>query len=439
MKKLYLLLSSTALSLLVAGSLATTVAGCDHKKKDDKTTKVCDALKKFTETNPIEIPYNTANPTAPASDPTVTKAIRDQLKAKNPIFTAEVVAGITFSNTALQVNRAVQVVATYNEKATTIYVKEPKNPGQGIYDALEKFNQTNPIEIPYNTANPTAPASDPTVTKAIRDQLKAKNPIFTAEVVAGITFSNTALQVNRAVQVVATYNEKATTIYVKEPKNPGQGIYDALEKFNQTNPIEIPYNTANPTAPASDPKVTKAIKDQLKSKNPIFTDPVVAGITFSNTALQVNTAVSIQATYKNKATPIYVKELKNPGQGIYDALEKFNQTNPIEIPYNTANPTAPASDPKVTKAIKDQLKSKNPIFTDPVVAGITFSKTALQPETAVEIQAIYKNKSTPIYVKEQDLAGIKRVIDALNEFNNPDNAVEIDAKYAGKYADEYSF
>ena len=61
-KKLYLLLSQVAISLLVASSLATTVAGCNYKKKADNTNIVYDALKEFNKTSPIEIPYNKKKP-----------------------------------------------------------------------------------------------------------------------------------------------------------------------------------------------------------------------------------------------------------------------------------------------------------------------------------------------------------------------------------------
>ena len=432
MKKLYLLLSSAAVSLLVASSLTVTVAGCDHKK-DDTTTKVHDALKKLDQKHPLEIPYNQKNPKAPASDPAVTKVIRDQLKSKNPtIFTSTVAAEITFSNTPLQENTAVEVQATYNKKATSIYVKEAKkakDPDQVIYDALKEFNYKNPIVIFYNKTNPTAPASDPAITKLIRNQLKQNNPtIFTSTVVAEITFSNTPLQENTAVQVKATYKEQATPIYVKA-KNLDQGVYDALASFDQKHPLKIPYNQKKPKAPASDPAVTKVIRDQLKSKNPtIFTSTVVAEITFNNTPLQENTAVEVQATYKEKATSIYVKE-ENLDQGVYDALASFDQNSPIKIPYNQKKPKAPASDPAVTKVIRDQLKSKNPtIFTSTVVAEITFSNTPLQENTPVEVQATYKEKATPIYVleKPKKISKIeKKVKNVLQRFSSQSNRLKI--------------
>ena len=124
---------------------------------------------------------------------------------------------------------------------------------------------------------------------------------------------------------------------------------------------------------------------------------------------------------------------------VHDALKKLDQKHPLEIPYNQKNPKAPASDPAVAKVIRDQLKSKNPtIFTSTVVAEITFSKTPLKENTAVQVQATYKEKATPIYVKENDQSEAQKVINILKTFNSPDNAVVIDAKYAGKYADEYS-
>ena len=433
MKKLYLLLVSSLLLAGSAGALTVSVAGCDHKKKDDQTTKVCDALKEFTKTNPIKIFYNQANSKALASDPAVTKLIRDQLKSKNPtIFTDDVVKDISFSKTALQPGTAVEVQATYKEQATPIYVKEAKNLDQGVYDALASFDQNSPIEILYQT-NTTALASSSLVTKAIQSRMKSKNPtIFTDDVVKDISFSKTALQPGTAVEVQATYKEQATTIYVKETKNL---IYEALAKFDTTTPIAIAYNHKTPTALASNPAVTTAIKSQMKKRDPIFTDQVLAEITFSKTALQPGTAVEVQATYKEQATTIYVKETKNL---IYEALAKFDTTTPIAIAYNHKTPTALASNPAVTTAIKSQMKKRDPIFTDPVLAEITFSKTPLQPGTAVLVQANYDKQETPFYVQEQEGSEAQKVINALKQFNNPATDVQIGAEYDRKHADEYS-
>ena len=436
MKKLYLLLVSSLLLVGSAGALTVSVAGCDHKKKDDQTTKVCDALKEFTKTNPIKILYNQANSKALASDPAVTKLIRDQLKSKNPtIFTDDVVKDISFSKIALQPGTAVEVQATYKEQATPIYVKEAKNLDQGVYDALASFDQNSPIEILYQT-NPTALASSSLVTKAIQSRMKSKNPtIFTDDVVKDISFSKTPLQPGTAVEIKAIYKKKPTTIYVKETKNL---IYEALAKFDTTTPIAIAYNHKTPTALASNPAVTTAIKSQMKKRDPIFTDQVLAEITFSKTALQPGTAVEVQATYKEQATTIYVREAANPAQGVYKALATFDQKHPIVILFNEKTPTALASNPAVTTAIKSQMKKRDPIFTDPVLAEITFSKTPLQPGTAVLVQANYDKQETPFYVQEQEGSEAQKVINALKQFNNPDTDVQIGAEYDRKHADEYS-
>ena len=392
--------------MLVAGSLATTVAGCNHKKKDDKTTKVCDALKKFTETNPIEIPYNTANPTAPASDPTVAKAIREQLKLKNPtIFTTEVVAGITFSNTPLQANTAVKVVVTYNKKETTIYVKEAENPDQAIKEALKKFNnEQSAITIPYQ--NPGARANDPEIAPKIKSAMTSRNPIFTVTVLTEISFNDTLLQENTAVSVQATYKNTPTTIYVKEGVDTTKKIYDALKDFNQKNPIEIPFYQKNPETPASDPAITKLIGDQLKLKNPtIFTTEVVAEITFSNTPLQPNTAVLVQATYEKKATPIYVKEAdSSEAQDVINDLQKFNTTaTAVEIDAKYAGKYADDYGiflfNKAGDAIREYIIVNSSEIETEQAFKITFDHVQLKKDTPVTVKAIYKGKSTEILVK----------------------------------------
>ena len=435
MKKLYLLLVSSLLLVGSAGALTVSVAGCDHKKKDDQTTKVCDALKEFTKTNPIKILYNQANSKALASDPAVTKLIRDQLKSKNPtIFTDDVVKDISFSKTPLQPGTAVEIKAIYKKKPTTIYVQEATNPAQGVYQALATFDQKHPIAILYQT-NPTALASSSLVTKAIQSRMKSRNPIFTDDVVKDISFNKTPLQPGTAVEIKAIYKKKPTTIYVKETKNL---IYEALAKFDTTTPIAIAYNHKTPTALASNPAVTTAIKSQMKKRDPIFTDQVLAEITFSKTALQPGTAVEIKATYKKKPTAIYVREAANPAQGVYKALATFDQKHPIVILFNEKNPTALASNPAVTTAIKSQMKKRDPIFTDPVLAEITFSKTPLQPGTAVLVQANYDKQETPFYVQEQEGSEAQKVINALKQFNNPATDVQIGAEYDRKHADEYS-
>ena len=87
---------------------------------------------------------------------------------------------------------------------------------------------------------PTAPANDPAIATAIKSQFKSKKPaVFTDAVLEKITFSKTYLQLNKAVEVQATYGKKPTPIYVKELV---QTVDNALAEFNKTHPLEIPYN-----------------------------------------------------------------------------------------------------------------------------------------------------------------------------------------------------
>ena len=281
--------------------------------------QVYDALKNFSKNNPIKIPYQSSK--AKASDPAITELIRNQLKSKNPtIFTSEVIAKITFSNTPLKENTAVEVQATYNKKATSIYVKEAKkakDPDQVIYDALKEFNYKNPIVIPYNKTNPTAPASDPAITKLIRNQLKRNNPtIFFSEVIAKITFSSTILQPNTPVQVQATYNKKATSIYIKEQNDPKiQKVINDLQTLNTPAtavPIGVEYDGKYADEYGGDishPKAGDAIRFEifLKKLPSISTLEILPKISFSHVSLKQGVLNTVTASYCGVSTNILVK------------------------------------------------------------------------------------------------------------------------------------
>ena len=332
-------------------------------------------------------------------------------------------------------------VAGCSQKANT------SAPKKSVIDTLNDFDQKSPLKIGYLGKDAWAHVCKKSVAekvkKALQHQLKT---VFTPAVLDKIHFGSSAVLnpgVLVSVEVIYRANpsarERVTYFYVLEEPNAEHQVNDALKNFSKNNPIKIPYQSSK--AKASDPAITKLIRDQLKLNNPtIFTSEVIAKITFSSTILQPNTAVQVQATYNKKATSIYVKEAekaKDPDQVIYDALKEFNYKNPIVIPYNKTNPTAPASNPAVTTAIKSQMKKRDPIFTDQVLAEITFSKTALQPGTAVQVQATYNKKATSIYVKEQNDPKIQKVINDLQTLNTPATAVPIGVEYDGKYADEY--
>ena len=152
---------------------------------------------------------------------------------------------------------------------------------------------------------------------------------------------------------------------------------------------------------ANDPEAKKAIFAALNWRfSNIFTTAVQKEITLDSTKLIPDQPVLVQVTYRvTTVVQIYIWEKISPA---FAALKKFSQKNPIVITYNKKNPTALASSSLVTKAIQSRMKSRNPIFTDDVVKDISFSKTPLQPGTAVAVQATYLGEKTTIYVKERN-------------------------------------
>lgn len=100
-------------------------------------------------------------------------------------------------------------------------------------------------------------------------------------------------------------------------------IYDALEKFNKNNPLEIIYDINNLTPKASDPKTARKIRYSLKLNNKtIFTDEVTKKINFESDQLKKDEPILVQATYEKKTTPIYVKEEEDIALWISNELEK---------------------------------------------------------------------------------------------------------------------
>ena len=141
MKKLYLLLTSSLVLLTGVGTLTTTVNGCTKGKEAENPTEnpIYKELAKFNKNNPLEIIYDTNNPTPEASDPKTASNIRSSLKLKNKtIFTDEVTKKINFKSDQLKKDEPILVQATYEKKTTPIYVKEVVDIALLISNELEK-------------------------------------------------------------------------------------------------------------------------------------------------------------------------------------------------------------------------------------------------------------------------------------------------------------
>ena len=404
------------------------------------------ALKKFSQNNPIEIPYNQKNPKAPANDPVITDSIRAQLKVKNPIFTDAVVQAITFNEITMQPNIAVAVQATYLGEKTTIYVKEQNS---NVHVALKELTQKNPLKISNLGIDSQAPVSKRSVTTRLQRRLKQfKSTIFTNDVVVKITFDNTPLNPGTAIAVNATYNQQTTKIYVLESKdidipNPEQ-VHDALKVFNDKNPLYIAYSKDDARAPMSESTVTNKVRNTLATRNEVFIPQVVKKITFDNTPLNPGTAVATKVSYHygkhHSETEIYILEVKQAQPEVYQALKKLTKNQPLHIDnlgpkyeYNLVDQS------EITKILRRNLKKSEPgIFQDKIISQITFEKSFLNPDVSVPMNAFYLGQSTPIYIKEDDSSTSREEVKwVLHKFEGYDY-LTIDQKYSEIKQDIYA-
>ena len=409
----------------------------------EKISPAFAALKKFSQKNPIVIPYNKKNPTAIASDPAVTTAIKSQMKKRDPIFTDPVLAEITFSKTPLQPGTAVLVQATYLGEKTTIYVKEQNS---DVHVALKELTQKNPLKISNLGIDSQAPVSKRSVTTRLQRRLKQfKSTIFTNDVVVKITFDNTPLNPGTAIAVNATYNQQTTKIYVLESKdidipNPKQ-VHDALKVFNDKNPLYIAYSKDDARAPMSESTVTNKVRNTLATRNEVFIPQVVKKITFDNTPLNPGTAIAVNATYNQQTTKIYILEVKQAQPEVYQALKKLTENQPLRIhnlgpkyEYNLVDQS------EITKILRRNLKKSEPdIFQDKIISQITFEKSFLNPDVSVPMNAFYLGQSTPIYIKEDDSSTSREEVKwVLHKFELKFDYLTIDQKYSEIEQDIYA-
>ena len=414
----------------------------------EKISPAFAALKKFSQNNPIVITYNKKNPTALASNPAVTTAIKSQMKKRDPIFTDPVLAEITFSKTPLQPGTAVAVQATYLGKKTTIYVKEQNS---NVHVALKELTQKNPLKISNLGIDSQAPVSKRSVTTRLQRRLKQfKSTIFTNNVVAKITFDNTSLNPGTAIAVNATYNQQTTKIYVLESKdidipNPTQ-VHDALKVFNDKNPLYIAYSKDDARAPMSESTVTNKVRNTLATRNEVFIPQVVKKITFDNTPLNPGTAVATKVSYHygehhSETTKIYILEVKQAQPEVYQALKKLTKNQPLSIDnlgpkyeYNLVDQS------EITKILRRNLKKSEPgIFQDKIISQITFEKSFLNPDVSVPMNAFYLGQSTPIYIKEDDSSTSRKEVKwVLHKFEFEFDYLRIDQKYSEIEQDIYA-
>lgn len=221
------------------GTLTTTVAGCRRHRTEDA---VIVALKKINKNQPLTIKFLREDATASASKRTVTAVIRTALqKLDKKVFTDKVVDKITFGDNHLKPGSTVTVVATYQEQATGISIKESKNL-KPVYDALAYFTEKNPLPVIYQEQYKTSSASSKDLAKQLRLTLGYKRPdIFTEVLVRQITFGDEPLKPGVVVEVSAKYQGKKTIIHVKEEeKSSASEVIKELKFFhNKDNVIEL--------------------------------------------------------------------------------------------------------------------------------------------------------------------------------------------------------
>ena len=369
------------------GTLTTTVAGCRRHRTEDA---VIVALKKINKNQPLTIKFLREDATASASKRTVTAVIRTALqKLDKKVFTDKVVDKITFGDNHLKPGSTVTVVATYQEQATGISIKESKNL-KPVYDALAYFTEKNPLPVIYQEQYKTSSASSKDLAKQLRLTLGYKRPdIFTEVLVRQITFGDEPLKPGVVVEVSAKYQGKKTIIHVKEEeKSSASEVIKELKFFhNKDNVIELSPDkySGKFTDESSWGDFSEKAGDAIRKyifENTIDPKSVIKSylrhffITFDHKELIKNAEpIEVNAHYLNlkNSTSIWVKLGYAPR--VKKVLEQFTANSRLKLTQTTTEPHKIFSDDStgISKIRGALVVQSQGLLTQELTKQISFS------------------------------------------------------------------
>lgn len=405
MKKLYSLLVSGAVSVgavggsLLAGQHQLTniqdnnqgIHVSNNVASSNIVWQVFTALKKFTATKPLQLPYLASAKLASE----LIDIIRKQLLLQDStyILTKALVNQITFGQQKVVANNKIsKITARYGFINTTIYVQPAINP-QKVIGALKKITINHPLKIAYLGRDATATVSKKAVTRVLRSALHWLGGVFSAQVVSRITFRNTMLAPGKTVAVTTTYDGLITKIYVKQAPHPKDTlVIDALEKITINHPLKIAYLGKDATASAMKKSVTRVLRATLQERDEVFTAQVVSQIIFRNTLLVPGKTVAVEVAYHSYLVGIYIREAQE--DPVLHALHYFSD-HPVKINVRYLHQNADEYSflglwNKAGDAIRNYLVHHDPTHSINVwnKHHITFSHTTLQ-NNLNQVQAYY--------------------------------------------------
>ena len=401
-----------------------------------EAVNIKDALKKFTNSNPLEINWNQAHkgrdPITKTSEPKVseqgiTRLLRTELVIKDETqkINDEVAQDITFNgDEELIPGKSVEVMAEYEwkDQPVPVFVRETKIPDDVlVMRALAQFDDAqHPLTVEW--VSDEILACELKATKALREALIEQDATqkINDEVAQDINFGCETVRRGKTALVKVTYKSWTRQIYVREGETPDDVlVMRALAQFDTKNPLAVKWFDRTPKV--SDSQVSEELKKALRKQDKTgrITYQVTLGITFGDEVLQPKEAVAVTVTYKDKPpVQIYVKEDKTPDDVlVMRALAQFDDAqHPLTVEWVGKNPKA--SEPEVTEALRKALIEQDTThkINGKVVQDITFGdETVQRGEQPVSITVKYKGKITSIYVKEDP--SLKAVEEALRQFN----------------------
>ena len=462
MKKLYSLLVSGTVAFSGVGSIVLTSQSQNTGIKSSDNSHhhlvspsnsflntsgvvydVYRALKSFTATQPLQLPYLSKTVWAPR----LMYVLRDQLLLQDRTYalTRVLVNQIFFGWERIFAGHKIsRITAWYARRPTTIYVQSVKpKPKTPVIDALKGINISHPLKIAYLGKDADATAKTPAVTTALRTALKNRGGVFNASVVSQITFDGSRVHPGKTVTVGAIYHSVLTRIYVNQapapkPKTP---VIDALKGINISHPLKIAYLGKDADATAKTPAVTTALRTALKNRGGVFNASVVSQITFDGSRVHPGKTVTVGAIYHSVLTRIYVKQATKPTppqpkDPVIEALRYFSSSyHPVKIDVRyrhryTDEYSFLGIFHKAGDAIRNYLVDHDPAhkINKWNKYQITFSHTYLK-NYLNKVQVTYHHQTVAILVKLVGETAKDKVKRVLEKFSSTSHRLKIHQKH----------
>ena len=342
-----------------------------------------------------------------SDDAKILTAIKNELKVENPSLTNEDLAKITDNINSLVPEKRTPITLTISAGAesdtTEIWVTRPLSDDESIDVVKNELENLVSKEIIISATSGTITDRKAAISNALNLLIKSSNIDLKGTIIS-IKNENSELTLNGVPFTIliskgSTTKEIVSTYIVKRSRTNQEINNDKINAIkNKIVNKDLRINKNVDTS--DDAKILVAIKNELKTQNPLLNDEDLLNITDNITSLvpevKTNVVLTFPIDIESNTIDIQVTKSLTDVQSINVIKNKIVNKDLI------INKNVDTSDnAKILVAIKNQLKVENPSLSNEDLSKITDNITSLVPgkTTPVILTISVGTKSNKINIK----------------------------------------